>query len=358
MGIRKKRGFNRSFLGFCGFLAILAAWLRDAGTVSAAVGEGLSLCVQAMIPSLFPFLVLSNLFIRRNYQQFAAAALRPLMKPLFGLPAEAGGALVLGAVSGYPVGADMAFRLYDAGRLNERETSRLLAFCNNAGPGFVFGVVGLGLFGSAGIGLRLYLIHLSAALLVGILLHFVSDPPVRGEREPLCLSDSGEPFVESFVASVREAAVTMTGVCAFLVFFAVLLAFLRTTPFLALPARFLGTALPEPAARALPEGFLELSHGIAALRKAGCCGGGALSVSAFLLGWGGLCVHAQTFSLRKGRKIEMGLYCKGKLAQGLLSALMVRSAISGLLLCAAGLILTLLFGKFRRTSGKLDGDAV
>ncbi len=356
MGIRKKQ----TLLGFCAFWAVLAAWLRDAGTVAASVREGLSLCAQVLIPSLFPFLVLSNLFLRRNYQQFASAALRPLMGPLFGLPAEAGGALILGAVGGYPVGAGMAFRLYDAGGLSGRETSRLLAFCNNAGPGFVFGVVGLGLFGSAAIWLRLYLTHLSAALLTGMALHFWSDPPASGNRAPLSRSGNVEPFAESFVASVREAAATMMNVCAFLVFFAVLLAFLRATPFLTLPARFLGKVfrLPENAALSLPEGVLELSHGIAALRRAGCTDGAALPVSAFLLGWGGLCVHAQTFSLRGGRKLEMGPYCKGKLAQGLLSALLIQNIIPGLPLCAMAIVLPGLLRKFHQTSGKKDADAV
>lgn len=321
---------SRAFLGFCGFTLLLGTWLRDSAAVSAAVREGLSLCARVMIPSLFPFFVLSSLFVRRGYHQFVSAALRPVMGPLFGLPADAAGALALGAVGGYPIGAATAFDLYGRGKLTGRETARLLAFCNNAGPGFVFGVVGLGLFQSAAVGLRLYAAHLAGALLVGIgarVLSGASAPPAP----PFFPEETEEPFPSSFVASVRAAASSMLNVCAFLVFFSVLLAFLRQTPVWELPARLPGA----DAARAVLDGFLELSHGIKAL--GGLPAKTAMTAASFLLGWGGLCVHCQVLSISAGRDVDMGPYYRGKLAQGLLSALLIQFPLPGLALCAAGL---------------------
>lgn len=344
-----------SFLGFCGFALLLGTWLCSARAVSEAVSAGLSLCVRVMIPSLFPFFVLSNLFVRRGYQQYAAAALRPLMGPLFGLPAEASGALVLGVVGGYPIGAATAFQLCDRGQLRETDTARLLAFCNNAGPGFIFGVAGLGLFGSAETGLLLYLTHLAAALLVGAALHLWKDTP--GMAIPVTVWQDGEteePFALSFVGAIRDAASAMLNVCAFLVFFSVILAFLRTTPVWDIPARILETVfgLGEDAARAAPDGFLELGHGVAALTGAACPRGAALSITAFMLGWGGLCVHCQAVSLCGERGIDMGPYFKGKFAQGILAAFLVRGGVPGIAICGALLVLMAFLAKFRKTAGK------
>lgn len=352
---KQKWRSRRSFLGFCGFALLLGTWLYSARTVSEAVSSGLSLCARVMIPSLFPFFALSNLFVRRGYQQYAAAALRPVMGPLFGLPAEASGALALGAVGGYPIGAATAFQLYDKGQLCETDTARLLAFCNNAGPGFIFGVAGLGVFGSAEIGLLLYVTHLVSALLVGAALHLCKDAP--GTDIPVTPWRGGEaeePFALSFVGAIRDAASAMLNVCAFLVFFSVILAFLRTKPVWDIPARILETVfgLGEDAARAAMDGFLELGHGIAALNGAVCTQGAALSITAFLLGWGGLCVHCQAVSLCGERAIDMGPYFKGKFAQGVLAAFLVRAGVPGIALCAALLVLMAFLAKFRKTAGK------
>ena len=67
------------------------------------------------------------------------------MEPIFGLPPQGASALVLGMLSGYPVGAQTAASLYASGQLTKEETERLLGFCSNAGPAFIFGMVG-GLF--------------------------------------------------------------------------------------------------------------------------------------------------------------------------------------------------------------------
>lgn len=352
---------NRSFLGFCGFVLLLGTWLCSARTVAGAVSSGLSLCARVMIPSLFPFFVLSNLFVRRGYQQYAAAALGPVMGRLFGLPAEAAGAVVLGAVGGYPVGAATAVQLCGRGQLSETEASRLLVFCNNAGPGFVFGVVGLGVFGSAETGLLLYVTHLAAALMVGAAVHFWIDPigvtvPVGTQR----VRETEEPFAQSFVGAVRDAASAMLNVCAFLVFFSVMLAFLRSTPVWVVPSGVLETVfhLGEDAARAVPDGCLELGHGIAALTGAGCSREAALTISSFLLGWGGLCVHCQTISICGELDIAMGPYLRGKMAQGVLAAMLVRGGVLGAAICV-GLLAGLAFlSKFRKNAGKRNAYRV
>lgn len=128
------------------FFGILALIL-DAKTAVSSAAEGLQLCLQTVVPSLFPFLVAARLFLRSGAAQWCTRAVGPIMEPIFGLPPQGASALVLGMLSGYPVGAQTAASLYASGQLTKEETERLLGFCSNAGPAFIFGMVG-GLFGS------------------------------------------------------------------------------------------------------------------------------------------------------------------------------------------------------------------
>ena len=61
-----------------GLLAVMAGLLAASETAAQAVREGLALCGGSVIPALFPFLVVSRLFVATG----SAAALGRLLAPL------------------------------------------------------------------------------------------------------------------------------------------------------------------------------------------------------------------------------------------------------------------------------------
>ncbi|MFR0770562.1 MAG: hypothetical protein ACLSHO_14075 [Dysosmobacter sp.] len=94
-------------------------------------------------------------------------------------------------MGGYPIGARTAAELYASGDLTRQEAERLLTFCNNSNPVFLISVLGVGVFGSVRAGLWLWLIHVCAALLTGLLFRGLGRgrkpfPPPFPFRPPLC----------------------------------------------------------------------------------------------------------------------------------------------------------------------------
>ena len=211
-----------------------------------AARDAMLLCAQTLIPSLFPFFVLSSLLIACGASELLSALLSPLMRPLFGLSGTGAAALALGLCGGYPVGARTAAELVENGALSRDEGERLLAFCNNAGPGFLLGVCGAGVFSSSRAGAALYLIHVAAALCAG-LLTCRALPPVPHGTHPH-KSAKAQHLSTAFPAAVQNALTGCLNVSAFVVFFTVL-------------ARLLLHFLPEAFASSLPcallLGFLE-----------------------------------------------------------------------------------------------------
>ena len=122
----------------CLGLCVLLVWfLADAVGVRASVGEALSLCARSVVPSLFPFMVVSSLLLSLGFGELAAPWLAGLMEPLFRVPGAGSAALLLGLVGGYPIGAKTAADLYRGGLASREEAERLLAFCNNSNPVFL-----------------------------------------------------------------------------------------------------------------------------------------------------------------------------------------------------------------------------
>ena len=147
----------------------------------AAASNGLSLCLNVIIPSLFPFFVLSTLIVQLGIARHFGRVLEPVMRTLFNVSGACSAAFVMGFIGGYPVGAKTVIALYENGSCSKAEAERLLSFCNNSGPAFILGVVGAGVFSSSAVGLLLYLTHTLASVCVGLIF-----PPLgRGkERRP------------------------------------------------------------------------------------------------------------------------------------------------------------------------------
>ena len=132
-------------LGLLLSAAALVVWPQQS---MGAMKDGLKLCANVIVPSLFPFFVLSSLVVELGMSRYLGRLLEPVMAPLFRVNGSCATALALGFVGGYPVGARTAISLYENGQCSKTEAERMLAFCNNCGPAFILGVVGTGIFGS------------------------------------------------------------------------------------------------------------------------------------------------------------------------------------------------------------------
>lgn len=287
---------------------------------AAAVSQGLALSSQIIIPALFPFFILSSLVIDLGLSHALGRLCGRLMSPLFRLNGNCATALVLGFVGGYPVGAKTALRLYDSGQCTQTEAKRMLAFCNNAGPAFIVGVIGTGIFASGKMALLFYISHCLACVTVGILARFYkpNDRPAPTTHLP----QNTKAFVPAFLSAVSGSVQSTLHICGFILCFSVLIAMLQVTGLL----HFCGTLLSllpgisPQIGETLTIGLLELSSGITAV-PGHLPLSTQVSLMSFFLGWAGLSVHCQVLALAEESDLSMKSYFLGNFAQGILSAL-------------------------------------
>ena len=338
------------FAGGGGILSHILSkrWLRDAITcaallccalalvcwpqeVSAAVREGLTLCYNVILPSLFPFFILSSLMISLGLAGYLGRLLEGIMRPLFHVGGACATAFALGFVGGYPVGARSALTLYQSGQCTKTECERLLAFCNNSGPAFILGVVGAGVFADSRVGLLLCLVHALASVGVGLVFRFYRwrGPSAREERPVPVIA--AQRFSTAFTGAVQGAVTSTLSICAFVVCFTVIIRLCFLSGLLPALARLLGELLAplgfsEPWAQKLLTGALELSSGVASLTQGGSLSG-RVSMAAFLLGWAGVSVHCQVLSFLSDSGLNIRTYLMGKLLHGCFSAALTAAAL-------------------------------
>lgn len=220
-------------------------------------------------------------------------------------------AFVLGALSGFPLGAECAARIYERGQCTKDDAERLLAFCNNTGPAFLTGGIGAGMWGRPEIGWLLYASQLISAVIVGVALRFT-----RRDKTPPLIPAAAEaecnlsPAI--FTSAITGASVAMLKICGFIAAFSVLCAMISSA------AAVLGLS-HNGIASALLFGFLEITSGAGASAAVGGSAGIALTAAA--VGWSGLSVHMQTAAVTMPKGLSLKRYVAGKAVQGVLCGL-------------------------------------
>lgn len=267
--------------------------ILDSKTAISGAAEGIEICIRTVIPSLLPFFVLSTMITNA-----VSGASIPLLSPigrLCGMPRGGEVLLLIGLLGGYPVGAQSITEAYQNGHLTKEDAHRLLGFCSNAGPAFIFGIAG-SLFSSRMMALLVWVVHIISALIVGFIL--------PGKSIRLCGKNSNKSI--SLSHALAKSLRTMASVCGWIILFRILIAFLD---------RWFLWLLPENI-RLLLIGLLELANGCHSMLQSQS-EAARFILSTIILSFGGICVGMQTVSVTG--TLGTGWYFPGKLLQAEIS---------------------------------------
>ena len=254
--------------------------------------SGLQLWFNRMIPTLFPFMVLSGIMVRMHLTDAFVSLLKPVLRPLFKVSPSCIYGMVIGFLCGFPMGAHVTAQLYETNQISKEEASFLLAFCNNIGPvyflSFVMPTLGLShpfyfLFGMYGL-----------PLLYGLVLRYT----VFRRR----LSDIGRPSLpstrESLLCALDHSVFTSLGGIAKLGGYMIFFNLLFILPELLFSGSFFQYALCC---------LLEITGGIGLIQNK------APVLILCILPFGGLSCIAQTYSMIQSTDLSIREYVMHKM---------------------------------------------
>ena len=246
-------------------------------TVKDGITQGIKICFNTVIPSLFPFAVLSSYIVKSDKFRFSAKILTVLARVIFHQPACTIPVILISMTGGFPLGLKGASDLYDEGLITQNQAQRLGFFCINAGPAFVISGVGALMLGNVKSGIIIYISLCISSVLLGIMSSFFSK---KGK------SSSASEFSEmdrnySLSDAVGEAIQSLMNICAWIILFSSVASCIRT---LNLPDIAYNTAIS----------LLEVTKGCTLL-----AGKTSVPIIAGIIGFGGICVHFQVMDFLK-----------------------------------------------------------
>lgn len=267
--------------------------------------EGLSLCTEIIVPSLFPFFVCSCLLVYSGFCEVLARVLSPVMIPLFNINPTGSAAFVLGLISGYPQGAVTTGQLYDGGYLTKSEAERLLAFCNNSGPLFILGTVGISMYHNQKIGIILYAAHILGAITTGILFRFYKS---KNYISPVTkINTNSKSLSVIFSTAIADSLKNILMVCGAVLFCSVI------------SNLFLDILCLNAECEAAIASFLEFVSGLQQISylDIGLCR--KLLLSAAVCAFAGISVHLQVMGVISTRGLSLKPYIIGKVFHAVFS---------------------------------------
>ncbi len=299
------------FYVFCVLLIFFILWQAEA--VMKYTRDALFMCYEFIIPTLFPFFVVSGLLIYSGFAGVVAKYAQGIMRPVFNVAPTGAAAFVLGIISGFPTGAICAKDLYKSGNLSKSEAERLLSFCNNSGPLFIIGSIGIAVFGKPIYGVMLYLIHIISSLIVGVIFSRHNkdkhiSPPTRINQKEMTVS-------EVISLSLNEGAKSIITVCFSVVFFSAI-------------SRALFDLLPSSRnLSAILYGICEFSTGALGICNLELDTAYKLILASFVVGFSGLCVHIQVMAVTADSGLSLKPYILGKVLHSIIAAVITTAIV-------------------------------
>ena len=249
--------------------------------------EGFVLWAECVLPSLFPFIVVSLIFIKTGLADKASLPLKKATSVL-NLPQSAAVCFILSICSGYPAGSRLVAEFYEGGALTRYDCQKLAPLCSTSGPLFIIGSVGFKLFGDKLLGLKIFIAHALAVIVFSLIYcrfckktQYVPAKPVKS---------NGNILYDAFYGAVVSVAVAG----GFIAFFYVVAQALQDFYILAPVKNFLCLFMNESAAGAVSMGLAEVTTGCKLLAQSNTSIKGALA--GFMITFGGVSILMQQLS--------------------------------------------------------------
>ncbi|MBQ6143329.1 MAG: hypothetical protein IJI84_02405 [Clostridia bacterium] len=285
---------------------------------SKGAAQGINFCLEMLIPSLFIFMFLAAFIVNSGISRKLQKTLSPITKFLFYLPGCTAPVIILSLIGGYPVGARGAKTLFLKKEINEEQLNRLMSFSVNAGPAFIINIVGKILTKNYLFGQILFFTQILFSFFISLTCGLISKIKKRKFYEKN-YSDNNKniPLSDSLILSCEETSKTMVNMCSLVVLFCTAIELIQNLNIYNIVINQLNLINISPkVSESIIASVLEITSGSYKAAKLNA----PLTVTAFAVGYGGICAHLQIKHILRGTNFNYLKFCTIRFFNGIATA--------------------------------------
>lgn len=271
------------------------------------VMESLNIWVKAIIPSLFPFFVISDLLITYNFIDYIPNKIKKYICRLLNISDSALSILILSMVSGFPSNGRNTHNLYNKGKISKEEASYILMYTHFSSPVFILTTCSLIYLRSEKLGIILLLSHYLSNIIIGILFRNINNPSLDNFT---IKEHKSQNFTINLIKSIRSSIDSLLLILGIL------------TVFLIISSLIINIIHSNLYTSAIIRSILEMTLGLKYIANLNISMMHKIILFSAILSFGGLSVHMQVMAQIVEDKISCKYYLIGRIFQVLFSIIL------------------------------------
>lgn len=298
----KQKIINISIIIFS--LFILVELILNKNIVADIINFSLNIWVTNLIPSLFPFFVLSDILINYNFTNYIPLFIKKIFRTIFKIKDEMLTILFLSLVSGFPSNARNTRIYYDNNFLTTEEANHILMFTHFANPLFILSTTSVFFLKNENLGGILLITHYLANFITGII--FRNNSTITNNNfsiTPIKCQSFGNVFTNAIKKSI-DTLLLIVGIL---------------TSFLIISSLILNSISLNSYNEVIFKGLLEITMGLKDLGSLNIKEVYKVVIASAFLSFGGLSVHMQVISQLVGTDIKYRYFLIGRIVSTFLS---------------------------------------
>lgn len=274
---------------------------------------GVELWLFTVLPTLLPFIILSNILVNLNVCSSIAKYIHPITKRLFHTSIYGSYVIIIGFLCGYPMGAKTISDLVGQKKLSVSEGQYLLSFCNNPSPMYIMGYIAGMLECSNDIKIKLFCTIYLSAYITSLLYRKMCKPLFAKESASELLSKDNDAYNiwQIFEKSILNGFFTIFKLGGYIIIFSIIAnIILNASPFPQV-IKILSACIVEITSGAYYISHMEISLIVKLII--------IISTTMF----GGFSINAQTAGVISDSELNFVPYIKYKIISGVLSGVIM-----------------------------------
>ena len=158
-----------NFLVVISCITIFVELILYKSLVITTVSYALELWINTILPSLFPFFVISDILIKYNVTNYIPKIFKNFFCKLFKVSEYSIGIFFLSMLSGFPSNARNTRKYYEEGYISLDEANHILSFTHFSNPIFILSTVAVFFFHHEEYGIIILISHYISNIVIGII---------------------------------------------------------------------------------------------------------------------------------------------------------------------------------------------
>lgn len=284
------------------FILILLL-LFNSSEIIESIRFSFSICINNLFPSLIPFMLLSNILIQYNFIDDLSSIFNKLMTKIFKINKNCSFAFVMSILSGTPSNAKYLSDLYKNNLITINDIKNCLNFCHFTNPIFILGTIGYSFLNNKKLGLVVLISHYLSAIILGLFNKKENIIYIENKN-----NNKNNNFINILNKSIINTSNTLLLILGIITTCIIITTIIDKTLFINKNYKFM-------------YGIIEITQGLKYLSLSDFSLEFKTILSALLISFGGLCIHAQVFSILDNKKIRYIPYLCSRIIHSLLSCL-------------------------------------